>query len=59
MSSSVEAGQVVLSLIMFSLIYLLLFVLFIYLLNEKIQHGPVDDEPQAERHMLPKGASSS
>ncbi len=48
LSSSVEPGQVILSLIMFTLIYLLLFVLFIYLLNEKIQHGPVDGKPQIE-----------
>jgi cytochrome d ubiquinol oxidase subunit I len=40
LSVSVGAGQVVLSLILFALIYLLLFVLFVYLLNEKIQAGP-------------------
>jgi cytochrome d ubiquinol oxidase subunit I len=28
------------SLILFGLIYLLLFAVFLYLLNEKIQHGP-------------------
>ena len=39
-SKSVDAGQVIISLILFSLIYLLLLALFIYLLNEKIQHGP-------------------
>ncbi len=39
-SKSVSAGEVITSLIMFGAIYLLLFVLFIYLLNEKIQHGP-------------------
>ncbi len=31
------------SIIFFGLIYLLLFILFIYLLNEKIQHGPEDE----------------
>lgn len=40
LSQSVGSGQVIISLIMFSLIYILLFVLFIYLLNEKIQKGP-------------------
>ncbi|MEW5923937.1 MAG: cytochrome ubiquinol oxidase subunit I [Candidatus Zixiibacteriota bacterium] len=40
LSQSVGAGQVVTSLILFSLIYILLFTLFIYLLNEKIQKGP-------------------
>ena len=39
-SSSVRASQVVGSLIMFALIYSLLFTLFIFLLNRKIQHGP-------------------
>jgi len=39
-SSSVGSDQVWGSLILFGLIYLLLFVLFVYLLNEKIQHGP-------------------
>jgi cytochrome d ubiquinol oxidase subunit I len=28
------------SLILFTLIYLLLFAVFVYLLNDKIQHGP-------------------
>jgi cytochrome d ubiquinol oxidase subunit I len=39
-SVSVGAGQVLASIVLFALIYLLLFVLFIYLLNEKIQTGP-------------------
>lgn len=39
-STAVSGGQVWGSLILFGLIYLLLFVLFVYLLNEKIQHGP-------------------
>ena len=37
-------GQVLTSLILFCLIYLLLFLLFLYLLNEKIMHGPVEAE---------------
>lgn len=40
LSKVVEANQVIFSLILFFVIYSLLFVLFIYLLNEKIQHGP-------------------
>jgi cytochrome d ubiquinol oxidase subunit I len=40
LSKSVQAEQVWFSLILFSLIYILLFVLYIYLLNKKIQHGP-------------------
>ena len=42
LSASVKAPQVLTSLILFGLIYLLLFILFVYLLNEKIQHGPED-----------------
>ena len=41
-SKSITANQVLFSLIMFMVVYLLLFVLFLYLLNKKIQHGPVD-----------------
>jgi len=42
LSKSVTANQVLFSLIMFMVVYLLLFILFLYLLNKKIQHGPVD-----------------
>lgn len=40
LSEAVTAGQVVFSLILFTFVYLLLFALFIYLLNKKIVHGP-------------------
>ena len=40
LSKVVTANQVWFSLILFTVIYFLLFVLFLYLLNEKIQHGP-------------------
>ncbi|MGB5107790.1 MAG: cytochrome ubiquinol oxidase subunit I [Candidatus Zixiibacteriota bacterium] len=49
LSKSVTSGEVITSLIMFSLIYLLLFILFIYLLNEKIQHGPSEDDLNIRR----------
>jgi cytochrome d ubiquinol oxidase subunit I len=39
-SGIVPAHTVLASLVLFSLIYALLFVLFVYLLNDKIQHGP-------------------
>ena len=42
LSVVVTANQVLFSLIMFTLLYALLFVLFIYLLNKKIQAGPYD-----------------
>lgn len=45
-SPNLTSGQVITSLVLFGLIYLLLFVLFIFLLNEKIQHG--FEEPAAE-----------
>lgn len=40
LSKVVEANQIWFSLVLFIIIYLLLFVLFIYLLNEKIKTGP-------------------
>jgi len=40
LSKVVQAGTVVTSLFMFAFVYLLLFAVFIFLLNEKIQHGP-------------------
>lgn len=42
LSKTVSANHVLFSLILFLLVYVLLFVLFIYLMNKKIQHGPVD-----------------
>jgi cytochrome d ubiquinol oxidase subunit I len=39
LSENVRAGQVLFSLILFTIIYAILFSLFIYLLNKKIQHG--------------------
>ena len=47
-SPVLSSGQVLTSLVGFTLIYLLLFALFIYLLNEKIKHGPDDGGPQGE-----------
>lgn len=42
LSKTVTANQVLGSIILFGIVYFLLFILFIYLLNEKIQHGPVE-----------------
>ena len=44
LSKSVTANQILGSLIMFSLLYFLLFIVFLYLLNEKFKHGPDDVE---------------
>ncbi|MEO6314959.1 MAG: cytochrome ubiquinol oxidase subunit I [Chitinophagaceae bacterium] len=44
LSKTVTANQVLFSLILFFLVYSLLLVLFLYLLNRKIQHGPETEE---------------
>src|SRR3972149_6373710 len=44
LSKVVTAEQIWFSLILFAVIYLFLFILFIYLLNEKIKHGPEEPE---------------
>lgn len=46
LSKSVTANQIFWSILMFMGIYLLLLFLFIYLLNEKIQHGPEADDSE-------------
>jgi cytochrome d ubiquinol oxidase subunit I len=40
LSAVVQANTVLTSIVLFSFIYVLLFAVFIYLLNDKIQHGP-------------------
>jgi len=49
LSSVVKANVVLTSLILFTFIYFLLFAVFIYLLNDKIQHGP------DEQDLVPSG----
>jgi cytochrome d ubiquinol oxidase subunit I len=52
--SPVLAGtQVLLSLVMFALLYALLFSLFLFLLNGKIQEGPAELEPADRPDSLP------
>lgn len=46
LSKAVTANQVLGSILMFSFVYILLFALFIYLLNEKIKLGPGDEKGQ-------------
>lgn len=48
LSKSVTADQLWFSLLLFSWVYVLLFVLFIYLLNKKIMHGPETHEEGVE-----------
>ena len=47
-SRSIVAGQVVGSLIMFSVIYIFLFSMFIFLLNRKIKAGPTDIQEEGD-----------
>jgi cytochrome d ubiquinol oxidase subunit I len=44
LSEVVKANMVLGSLILFTMIYALLFAVFVYLLNEKIQHGPDEED---------------
>jgi len=48
LSETVTANHVAFSLVLFTIVYLLLFGLFIYLLNRKIKHGP--DDPELHQH---------
>ena len=41
LSKAVTANQVLFSLILFFIIYALLLALFLYMMNKKMQHGPV------------------
>jgi cytochrome d ubiquinol oxidase subunit I len=52
LSRTVTASHVMASLLMFLFIYVLLFLLFVHLLNDKIHHGPGEHE---EKHPLPLG----
>ena len=52
LSKTVTAEMVLGSIIMFSIIYCLLFILFIYLLNEKIKAGPEDGHADDIYHHL-------
>jgi cytochrome d ubiquinol oxidase subunit I len=42
-SQEVSSHQIVFSLIMFTVVYALLLLLFIYMVNKKIKHGPYDE----------------
>jgi cytochrome d ubiquinol oxidase subunit I len=53
-SRAITSEQVLGSILMFGAIYALLFVLWVYVLHQKISHGPDPHEPPAET--LPGGA---
>jgi cytochrome d ubiquinol oxidase subunit I len=44
LSKVVQANVILTSLILFTIIYFLLFMVFIYLLNDKIRNGPHEDD---------------
>lgn len=46
LSKAVTANQVLGSIIMFGVVYTLLFILFLYLLDQKIRHGPEEKEEE-------------
>jgi len=50
LSKAVKANAVLISLIMFTFIYLLLFVLYIYLFDSKIKHGPDEFDYDELKH---------
>ena len=50
LSKAIKADVVLTSLIMFTFIYLLLFVLYIYLFDSKIKHGPDELDHDAHEH---------
>ena len=47
-SQAVTDNQIMFSLILFLFVYSLLFVLFVYLLNKKIKHGPEEDHDPSD-----------
>jgi cytochrome d ubiquinol oxidase subunit I len=49
-SKAVSSNQIIFSLVLFFFVYALLFVLFLYLLNKKIKHGPYDEDPNNSMH---------
>ena len=58
LSAVVSANQIVASMVMFVVVYSLLFAAFIFLLNEKIKHGPdeTDLQPTGKLAVGVKGA---
>jgi len=63
LSKAVTANQVLGSIIMFTILYFCLFILFLFLLNEKIQTGPNEPEKTdifAQHHLLyPNGNNNT
>ncbi|TRX15974.1 cytochrome ubiquinol oxidase subunit I [Flavobacterium franklandianum] len=47
-SQEVSSNQIMFSLVLFTVVYSLLLVLFLYSVNKKIKHGPYDEEKEKE-----------
>lgn len=47
-SKSVKSGEIMISLVLFTVIYSLLFFSWLYVLNKEIQHGPEESESHTE-----------
>lgn len=54
LSKRVSGGQVLSSLLMFSVVYLFLLIVFIYLLDKKIKSGPSEEEHVLPYHLVEK-----
>lgn len=52
LSKSVTANQVLGSIILFGIVYSFLFLLFVFLLNEKLKHGPSELDQATPYHSL-------
>jgi cytochrome d ubiquinol oxidase subunit I len=59
LSAVVKAEAVLTSLILFTLVYLLLFAVFVYLLNDKIQHGPDEADLTPTGKLAGKGRADA
>ncbi len=56
LSKVVSSGQTWFSLILFTLVYSLLFILFLFLLDHKIRHGPGEENDDASTYEYRKAA---
>jgi len=56
LSKVVQAEQVLASIVMFGVVYTLLFAVFLFLLNSKIQHGPDEADLRPTGKWAPRGA---
>lgn len=58
-SPQLERGEIISSMILFSVIYLLLFILFIYLLDQKIRTGPEGEGAEIVEYRRIPGSGAS